>query len=48
MGCCGKKTKENSAVKKMRLYAEAITSGLPESLAYKYAGFTESEIEKMT
>jgi len=48
MGCCGKKTKENSYAKKIRLYDEAVESGLPKSLAYKYAGFTIAEIENMT
>jgi len=48
MGCCGNKAPESSAAKKLRLYNEAIASGFTQFLAYKFAGYTDAEIEAMT
>jgi len=42
--CNNKEANETSAEKKERLYKIAINSGLTETLALKYAGYTDEEI----
>ena len=37
MACCGKKKAKPSKEQKARLFNEAIKSGIPKVLAYKYA-----------